>query len=189
MFDETVTYELGTWKTKKVLRARNTRNGRIESWRLYDTKQSRKSQTEILKERIFTRLEKKDLQVLRTKIPDDHTAQKVKKTGKTFRTYAHGNITIFQYIPGFSPIVLYTLREDLRSIDMTQTFWPYQNYIAEVKSDVLYKTGITLEEWVLLAKTTGKYNVIGGVTWKLFQMSRYGSDRFIAKRSIDLSKV
>jgi hypothetical protein len=173
----------------KTFVARNRRTGRIESWIKFDPKVKSDKNEQKLKDRLFSNLEEKNLLRLRKKIPDDHTALKVKKEGRDFRTYMHGNITIFQYIKGMSPITIYTMRPDLRSRDMTQTFYPYQKFIAEVKSDVLQRTGISIEEWVMLSKVTQKYKIVGGFTWKLFEMKKYEADKFITKRSINFDEI
>lgn len=178
------------WKRfGKVFVARNRKTGRIETWIKYDFKLSVAKNETKAKDRLFSNLEDKNLFRLRKKIPEDHTGLKVKKEGRVFRTYMHGNITIFQYIQGMSPIVIYTMRPDLRSRDITQTFYPYQKFIAEVKGDVLSSTGISIEEWVMLSKVTQKYKIVGGFTWKLFEMKKYEADKFITKRSINFDEI
>lgn len=49
---------------------------------------------------------------------------------------------------------------------MTKLYISYQWVIAQLKQDVLNKTGLTLEEWIYLSKTRGDIFVEGGIKYK-----------------------
>jgi hypothetical protein len=194
-FDTGVRYKKETWRTRTAIVARNSKTGRFIGWRTLDPRLSIRQNINVLKDRVFEMYEEKNFQKARKKIPDDGTGLRVKKKDpeSTMSTYFAVFIMIIQFEKGFSPIVRYRIssNEDNRlvAIKNQTTKVPFQARISTLKDIIIKDTGVSLEEWILLSRATGKIKVQGRITYKLFENPKFKKPELRSQKIIHLDKI
>lgn len=97
----------------------------------------------------------------------------------SYETYYRFGILIYRMVAGRKYEIIYQANY-VKSADgsmiisgMSTRYISYQWLIAQIKQDILNKTGLTLEEWNYLSKTRGDIFVEGGIR---FRRTRYQYD-------------
>jgi hypothetical protein len=138
----------------------------------YDDEKSRKENISILKEAYA----KKGFDYNKEYIPEDserkYQADNNPHFTISYETYYRFGLFIYRMVDGKKYELIYQanyVRDKDGSLiisGLTRLFISYQWVIAQLKQDVLNKTGLTLEEWIYLSKTRKDIYVEGGIKYK-----------------------
>jgi len=138
----------------------------------YDVKKGKKENLKNLKEAYA----KKGFDYDKEYIPEDserkYQADNNPHFTISYETYYRFGLFIYRMVDGKKYELIYQanyVRDKDGSLiisGMTRMFISYQWVIAQLKQDVLNKTGLTLEEWIYLSKTRKDIYVEGGIKYK-----------------------
>ena len=98
----------------------------------------------------------------------------------SYETYFRYGIIIYRLVKGRRYEVLFQTN-DAQALGLYLSF---QRIIGEIKSDVLNRTNISLEEWIYLSKKTPNLHLEGGLMYKRFKNVRDPDTTFRRKVSV-----
>jgi hypothetical protein len=138
----------------------------------YDDEKSKKENIRLTKEAYA----EKGFDYEREYIPEDserkYQADNNPHFTISYETYYRFGLFIYRMVDGKKYELIYQanyVRDKDGSLiisGLTRLFISYQWVIAQIKQDVLNKTGLTLEEWIYLSKTRKDIFVEGGIKYK-----------------------